>query len=270
MVPAASTAPYNRRVQWQQFNSLLRLTARELWRTQWAWLVPGLCILAWGLAEFVASLAITESAAFRITCYAASVRLALVAVTALVVITGTVRDGDDRVLELFLSRPLDRRLWVGAKFCAFALAALAAAAVAGLPLWAWCPGPAAAAWSLTLGCELVLIAAAALTAALSLAQVTFAGLAVAGFYLLGRSLQAAVWLSQDPIFELTATSHRALAFAVRGLSHLLPDFDRFAATAWLLYDAPTRTDLGVVLIQTALYGAVLVLAGMLDFQRRSL
>jgi len=256
-------------VPWQQFNSLVSLTARELWRTQWAWLIPAVCVSAYALAGFVASLAITESAAFEVTFYAAGVRLGLVAVTALVIITNTVRDEQDRLLELLLSRPLDRRLWVAAKFTGYALAGLLAAALAGLPLWLWCPAPAAFAWSLTLGCELVIISAAALTAALSLAHVAFAGLAVAAFYVLGRSVQAVVWLTADPLFDLTSATHRVLTFAVAMVSHLVPDLARFADSAWLVYGTSASSALPVVLVQTALYGGVLVLAGMLDFQRRN-
>lgn len=266
----ARVAPYNRGVQWQQFNSLVSLTAHELWRTHWVRLVSGVCVLAYAIAAFAASLAITESAAFRVTLYAAFVRLGLVAMSALLIIGNTVRDHDDRLLELMLSRPLDRRWWVGAKFATYVLAGAAAALLAGLPLLLWCPPAAALGWCLALGCELALVSAAALAAALSLAHVALAGLAVAGFYGLGRVIQAVVRLSQDPLFDPAAPTHRVIAALVRGLDYLLPDLARFADSAWLVYAAPSAAELGFVVGETLLYGSVLLLAGTLDFQRRNL
>jgi hypothetical protein len=270
MVHRARRAPYNHEVQWQQFNSLVSLTAYELWRTRWATLVPGVILVAYALAEFAASLAVTESAALRVTFYAASVRLGLVAALCLHIIVNTVRDGDDRLLELMLSRPLDRRWWVGAKFAGYALAGLTAASMACLPLFLLCPPRAVLAWGVALACELLLMGAAALTAALSLAQVTFACAAVGGFYLLSRAMQAMRWLSQDALFDLTSPAHRALRAAVEGLSFLVPDLARFTQSSWLIYATPITADLDFVIRETLLYGGVLLVVGMLDFQRRNL
>ena len=256
-------------MQWQQFNSLVSLTAYELWRTRWPWLVFGVVVGAYALAEFAASLAVTESAAYRVVCYAASVRLGLVAALSLLVMVNTVRDLDDHFLDLMLSRPLDRRLWVAAKFTGYGCASMLAAAVACLPLCLISPPAAALAWGFTLACELMLVSAAALTAALSLAHVTLAFCAVSGFYLLSRTMQAVVLLSRDALLAPVTLMQRALAWSVQSFSYCLPDLARYTQSAWLIDAPPSRADLQFVVTETLLYGGLLLVVGMLDFQRRN-
>lgn len=255
-------------MQWQQFSSLVSLTTYELWRTRWPWLAGGVVLVAYALAEFAASLAVTESAAQRVVFYAASVRLGLVAVLSLLVIANSVRDGDDKFLELMLSRPLDRRLWVAAKFTGYALAGTLAALLACLPLCLMRPPLTALTWGLTFACELTLISAAALTAALSLAHVTLAFCAVGGFYALSRAMQALVLLSRDPIFDPTLVQ-RVFAWSAHSISYCLPDLARYTQSAWLIYAAPSRSDLLFVTTETLLYSGLLLAIGMLDFQRRN-
>ena len=256
-------------MQWPQFNSLIVLTACEVWRTRWALLVSGVVLVAYVLAEFAASLAVTESAALRVTFYAASVRLGLVTAVSLLVIVNTVRDEDDKFLDLMLSRPLARRGWVLAKFTGYAGAGALAALVACVPLCLMRPPLAALAWGFSLACELILMSAAALTVALSLAHVTFACCAVGGFYLLCRAMQAVVLLSQNAILAPDTYLQHALAWSAQSLSYLLPDLARFTQSAWLIYATPMRTDLGFIATETLLYGGLLLAVGMLDFQRRN-
>lgn len=262
-------APYNRRVRARQFNSLVQLTVREFVRSHFARAVLGVVALAWGLAAFGASLAITESAEFRIAFYAAAVRLGLVATTALVVVQNVVREIDDGLRDLLLSRPLARRTWLAGKFAGGALATTLAAALAGLPLFAWCAPAAAAAWTGALAGELVLVGAAALTAAVSLGHFAFASLAVGGFYVLCRSLQALVWLAEDPLLAGVSPFAEAAGSVLRGLHVLLPDLARFAPSAWLLRAAPDAAELAFVAIETVLFAAVLVVIGMVDCERRA-
>ncbi len=257
-------------MQWPQFNSLVALTAREVWRSRGLLLVSGVILAAYAFAEFAATLAVTESAALRVSFYAASVRLGLVVALSLLVIVNTVRDADDKFLELMLSRPLDRRVWVLAKFTGYALASILAALLAALLLCLMCPPLAALAWSFTLACELLLVSAAALTAALSLSHSVLAFGTVAAFYLLGRAMHAVVLLSQDPLLAPVTYLQHAVAWSVQGMSYLLPDFARFTQSAWLIYAAPMRGDLGFVATETLLYGSLLLVVGMLDLQRRNL
>ncbi len=257
-------------MQWPQFNSLIALTAYEVRRTRWAWLVGGVVLAAYALAEFAVSLAVTESTALRVTFYAASVRLGLVVALCLLVIVNTVRDEDDKFLHLMLSRPLGRPWWVLAKFTGYALAGSLAALVAVLPLCLMLSPVPALAWGFALACELTLMSAAALTAALSLSHVALAFCAVSGFYLLSRAMQAIVLLTHDSLLAPLTSLQQALAWGVQWLSYGLPDLARFTQSTWLIYAAPSPIDLGFVATETVLYGSLLLVVGMCDFQRRNL
>ena len=254
----------------RQFSSLVRLAGYEVWRTRFGALVSVALLVAWGVGQFAATLAVTESAAHATVLYAASARLGLVFVVSLLIITNVIRDGDDRVLDLMLSRPLKRSSWFCAKFAAYALAAWAASIAASLPLFAlglpWRP---VLAWTYSLGCELMLMVAAALTAAISLAQVTAAFVATCAFYGLSRALHALVLLSRDPLVDPNAPLTRAIGAIVRGISFALPDLAAYTLSSWLVYAPPTPTELWFISAQTLLYAALLLSVGLLDFQRRN-
>lgn len=254
----------------RQFNSLVRLTGYEVWRTRFGALVSAVLLVAWGLGQFAATLAVTESTAHATVLYAASARLGLVFVLSLLIITNVIRDGEDRVLDLMLSRPLKRTTWFGAKFAAYALAAWAAAMAASLPLFALgLPSHAVLAWTYSLGCELMLMVAAALTAAISLAQVTAAFAATCAFYGLSRALRAIVLLSRDPLVDPNAPLTQAISAVVRGISFGVPDLAAYTLSSWLVYAPPTPSELWFISAQTLLYTALLLIVGMLDFQRRN-
>lgn len=254
----------------QQFTSMLALTCRELQRTRFVWLVAGVTLAGIGLGEFAAGLAVTESGAYRATIYAGFVRLALVFVAGLYVTSSVVRDFDDRLLELVLSRPIRRGTWYAAKFAGYAAAGALAAAVAALPLLAESDGLGLLCWTAALACELLIVIAAALAFAVSLRHVPAAFSALIGFYLLARSMAGIVLSSTSATIDPAAPANRIIAWLVAALAMLLPDFSRFTLSAWLVYEPPLVTEFGSIAIQTALYCALLLAVGLVDFHRKEL
>ena len=254
----------------QQLTALIRLATSEIRRTHLPWLVVGavgLCLLS---AEFAAGLAVTESAEYRIVIYSAAVRVLLVMLLGLAVIANTVRESDDRLVELLLSRPVPRSTWYLAKFCGYALAAIPIAIAAALPIVILNRGWAALAWSGSLACELSIVVAAALTAAVGLAQVPAAFAVLCGFYFLARAIAEVVLLSTVSIVDLTTPTNRVIAALVNGLSYLVPDLGRFTSSSWLIYEPPSLPTLEFIVGQTALYCSLLVAVGLVDFHRRNL
>ncbi len=252
----------------QQFNSLLLLTGRELLRTRAPWLVLMIIASAYALAEFAASLAITESHAHRVVFYAATVRIGLVAALCLVVISNVVRDDDDRLLELMLSRPLSREAWMATKCAGYVAGAVCAAALAALPLLLWCPAQVVIRWLVSLGSELALISVAAAVAAFSLAHVALASAALGAFYLLGRTIDTLVLLSEETLLGTPSVFDRVAAAVIRWVSYVIPNLAEHAPTAWLVYDAPTARTLATQLGAVVLYAVLLLVVGIIDFKRR--
>jgi hypothetical protein len=267
-MPAGITG-YDRRVHRHQFNSLFLLTVRELQRTGFVWLVFGTMLAAFAVAEFAASLALTESDACRQVVYAATVRLVLVFGVALAAIANCVRDVQDQVLELVLSRPVARPLWYCARFAAYAAAAASAALVASLPLLALGVEVARVSlWGLSFACELLVVLAVAQAAAISLGAIPAAFGTLGAFYLLSRAVQAIVLLSRESLLDTGSAVHRMVAGTVTALAYVLPDFARFTASDWLIGTDVPAGEVGFVATQTAIYAALWLAVGLVDLQRR--
>lgn len=245
--------------------SLVRLGLRELWRTRWPGLLL-LSLLASGLlAAFGASLAVTESAAIRMVLQAALTRWLVIATFSLLVIANTVRESEEGVLELLLSRPVTRgQRWFG-RFIACSLAAGASAALAAVPLWVAGAAPVPVFyWAGSFACELLIIGAAALAMACSLRHVTLAFAGVLGFYVLSRALQGLVALSADDLIPAASGFDSALRSALRILALILPDLDRFTRSEWLVGTPPEAGLCTYIALQTLCTVAVLGLIGLVD------
>lgn len=251
-----------------QVRALVRAGAREWWRTRGLALLALTVLLVFGLASFLAGLAVTEVTAQQIVFHAGLVRPLLLLLFALVIVVSVVRELDERVLDTLLARPLARRTWYLSKLATQWLLALPIACAAALPLTPVAPAGALAAWALSLACELAVIAAFALAAAVSLGRVASAMAAVGGFYVLARSSAAFVLLSTGPTVDLANPVNRVVAYGARGVALLLPDLARYTQTAWLVDGADVQ--LGYVLAQSLLYGVLLTLLGLIDFERRAL
>lgn len=254
-----------------QVLALVRSSARDWWRTRSAPLLLVVVVLVYALANFLAGLAVTEVAAQRITLHAGLARPLLALLFALVVVVGTVREFDDRALDTLLARPLSRRTWYLARLGATLVAAGVLAAVAALPLVTSVPLGPLAAWALSFGCELAIVGALALACATSLGRVAPAVGAVAGFYALSRSIAALVLMTSGPGIDPADASDRMVAVGVQALALTLPDFSRYADTAWLLgATAMRQADLVYALVQGTVYVALLAMLGLVDFARRDL
>jgi len=250
--------------------TLARLVLIEARRGGLPWLA-GTCIAAGiGLALFLSQVALTESRELQVAIVAAWLRACAVFLVAAHVATRTLREIDDKVLELMLALPLGRpSLYLG-RLAGFAAcgALLAAAFAAPLVLWAP-PGPVLL-WGLSLACELALVAAAALFFAMTLVQPVPAIAATAGLYLLGRSIAALQALAGGGPLADDSIAGTLARGAVGAVAFLLPRLDAATRSEWLLYGAPSASAYAAVIAGLVLYAVVLAAAGLFDFARKNL
>ena len=252
-----------------QYLALVRWSARDWWRTRSAALLVLVLALVYGLANFLAGLAVTEVTAQQVTFYAGLARPLLALLFALAIVVGLVRELDDRVLDMLLARPLARRTWYLAKLTGQLLAAGVLALVTALPLLPLVPPGDLAVWALSFACELAILAALALACATSLGQVAPAMTAVGGFYVLARVVTALQLMSTGPTVDPASPIDRVIAWGVAALAHVLPDFARYTQSRWLVEGA-SGAEPGYVLGQCVLYTGLLTLLGLIDFERRNL
>src|SRR6266851_2039189 len=161
--------------------SLARATLLEAVRDRLLWLAV---VIAFGLAQFLNQVAITESREIQTALLAAALRVAAVFILAVFVITSMVRELGDKVTELLLSLPAPRAAYFFGKFAGHAMVAAILALLSALPLVLFANFQGLVLWTISLICELLIVTAMSLFCVLSFAQVVPAFAAVAGFYLL--------------------------------------------------------------------------------------
>ncbi|MGE0485217.1 MAG: ABC transporter permease [Gammaproteobacteria bacterium] len=218
------------------------------------------------LATFAASLAITDSLAYRVVLYAGVVRFGLVLLVTLFVAASVAREFEDRMLDLTLSRPVSRAAWYGGRLAGFATLAVLGTVLAALPLCLGAPPMRVLAWGTTLAAELVLVAAVSLACAVTLRQVTAVVAVTLAFYLLARAIDALVLMSHGPTVDPASWITLVVASGVEGLALVIPPLGRFADSGWLMADAPPPALAGLG-FETACFLALVVAVGLFDLYR---
>ena len=232
------------------------------------WLAVVVVVIAFGLAQFLNQVAITESREIQTALLAAPLRVAAVFIVAVFVITSTVRELSDKVTELLLSLPAPRSAYFFGKFAGYAMLAAILALLSALPLVPFANSQGLALWTLSLICELLIVTAMSLFCVVSFAQVVPAFAAVAGFYLLSRSMAAMQIIAGAPLQDPTLTD-RAVNAVVNLIALLLPALDAMTQTTWLLGSALSVSTLGSVVGQTALYLVLICSAALFDLHRKN-
>jgi Cu-processing system permease protein len=249
------------------FYSLARATLLEAVRTRLIWLALVVVAIAFGLAQFLNQVAITESREIQAALLAASLRVAAVFMVTVFVITSMVRESSDKVTELLLSLPAPRSAYFFGKFVGYAIVATILALLCALPLVLFANSAGLLLWTSSLICELLIVTAVSLFCVLSFAQVVPAFAAVAGFYLLSRSIatmQTIAGATVEPTF-----TDRTVNAIVELISLLLPALDSMTQTTWLLGPGPGADTLGLIVGQTAVYLVLICSAALFDLYRKN-
>ena len=124
-------------------------------------------------------------------------------------------------------------------------------------------------WTVSLICELWIVAAFSLLCVLTFNQIMTALSAVMAFYLLARSISALQLIGQGSLSENTL-SQQALNFVIHAIAVLLPRLGEFTRTDWLVFHSGTWGALYSLLAQTAAYLALLTGAALFDLYRKNL
>ncbi len=249
--------------------TLVRFVLLEARRGGLPWLVAASVVVGIALAAFLSQVAVTESLRLQAAIVAALLRASAVFLIAAQVASSTLREINDKALELMLALPVSRSTQYLGRLAGFTACAFVVAAVFCTPLAIWAPIGPVALWGLSLGLECTLVAAAALFFAMTLAQLVPAIAATAGLYLLGRSIAAIQAIAGGPLAE-PSLAHEAARWAVDLVALLLPRLDAVTRTEWLLYGPSTTTGVLWALGGLLVYTALVVAAGLFDFHRRNL
>ena len=253
-----------------QVRAIAHYTLLEARRNHLLWVVVLTIFAAVGLAGFLGQVAITETQHIQAAFLGAFLRWAAVFIVGLMVITGMVREFNDKGFELVLSLPLPRAGYFLGKLAGYAAVALLVAVCMTLPLLLVVPPDQAALWGVSLGCELLLVCALSLLCMLTLNQTLPAFAVVAAFYLLARSISAIQLMGQGPLVDTASWSQQAVTLLVNAIALVLPNLDRFTATDWLVYHSGMPMSLVPIFGQSLIYLVLLAGAGLFDLYRKNL
>jgi ABC-type Na+ efflux pump permease subunit len=248
--------------------TLARAVLLEAVRNRLLWLAAAVFAVAFGLAQFLNQVAIAESREIQAALLAALLRVAAVFIVVTFVITSMVRESSDKVTELMLSLPAPRATYFFGKFAGYAAVASILGLLCALPLALFAHPGGLAVWTVSLLCELLIVTAMSLFCVLSLTQVVPAFAAVAGFYMLSRSMAAMQIIAGAALQEPTLTD-RVVNAIVGLIALLLPGLDRMTQTAWLLESAPSASTLAAIVGETAIYLVLIGAAALFDLYRKN-
>lgn len=254
---------------WRQTKTIAWFTALEARRGRLLRLVAATLLAAFLLSEIAAAAAVTESNAIRLAFLAATLRVAAVFVIASFIAGSIAREQADKGSEMVLSLPLPRYVYYLGKLAGFAVIALVIVVLYAALVALHSPFMQTLLWASSLLCELLIIVALTLLCSFTFAQVPVVLSAVAGFYLLSRTMEAIRLMSRGPLVDTTEPSSRLIAGIVDGIAYVLPDIGSFTPTDWLIYHSGGIGELAGIAAQTVIYIALLIAAGLFDLYRRN-
>lgn len=250
--------------------SIAKFTALEVFHNRLLWLIAAGAFTSIGLGFFGHALAITESLEIQIAFMSFSLRIIAVFIVCLIVVNSISKELNDKNLDMLLSLSITRASYYFGKLAGFSFIVLFIVIVFGLCMLIAAEPPQVLIWSISLFCELFLVLCFSFLCALSLKQMPVAIFIVVAFYLLSRSIGAAVLMMNAPLLSVDSFSNSVMLFVLQGVSFLIPDFSYFTQSDWLIYNNAEWGMLSGILFQTASYFIFLAGASLIDFYRKNI
>jgi Cu-processing system permease protein len=253
----------------QTILTLARFSLLEAMRTRIALVALALLGVGGILAWFAGQVAITETRQIQAVLLASFLRFVAVFVTAVFVIVTQTREATDKGMEILLSLPTPRSAYYLGKLLGYLASAWSLAIIFGLSMLLLGPTGGVITWTVSLGLELSIVAAASLFFVTTLNHLPAALAAVVGFYLLSRSISAFRLISGSPLINDGATTPMLMQWSLDGIAALLPRLDLFTQAAWLIEQTPPFGSLFSLAGQSVNYTTLLTLAGLVDLHRKN-
>ena len=244
-------------------------TVLEAARNRLLYLIALILIFALAFTLFLKQVAITETRDIQLAFLAALFRFAAVFVLAAFVSVSQVRETNDKVMELLLTRDLSRAHYLFGKLIGYLGIAFVLATLFTLPLSLFATPSRALLWGLSLFFELAIVTALSLFCVLAFNQVVGSLAAVAGFYALSRSMAALQLIGASRADDGNVLLDRLANYTLDGIAFFLPRLDLFTQTGWLLGRSQSNVDLPWLIAQSAIYVALLSLAALFDLKRKN-
>jgi hypothetical protein len=227
-----------------------------------------LCAVVAALCVFFGSSATSEKQAFVLVYTAGLLRIVGMAGLVLFVVFYLRNAFDRREIDFLLAKPVTRTSYIITHTTAFVVLAFIIAGIVSVGVIVVAPdrvGAGTLYWGATLIFEYCIMAWAALFFAMVVRSAASCALICFVFYGLARSIG-----NLFGIIDTGATPAYLvpLEWIMQVVSIIIPRLDLMAQTAWLVYDDIQEMQVLYLLAHSCAFGAVLILAAVIDLRRR--
>lgn len=248
--------------------TIARYSLLEAVRGKIIWIVTALLILSVLFSLFISQTALTETAESQAALMAGFLRMASMLVMIFFVIASVARDFQDKSIELLFAISIPRYQVFLGKFTGFSLLAFLISSLYAVVLFIYADTNAVLIWSLSLWCELSIVALLSLIFILSLENVALSLMASIGVYALMRLMPAIQSMGEGPLQDGVFNQFMNAFLDLIGM--FLPRLDHFTQSAWLMVSAPGFDDVASFLIEFILFVILFSVVGIIDLKRKAI
>ncbi len=252
-----------------QVLTIARFTIIESLRNRFLLLSFLVIAISFSLVEFIGDLAITEHRVTQVAILAAFLRMSAVVIITLFVVSSTVRELQDKTLEMILAMPIRRGSYYLGKLVGYFYIAALVAVIFAVLLLLYADPEQVVIWTISLFFELVLVVALSLVMLFTFNQVPSALTGVFIIYGASRIVTSIFLMSKFPIIAHTSAAQKFMDGIIEMLTWLLPDLHRYTQTEWLTYNTAEWGALLPLLGQTMIYLVFLSFIALFDFYRKN-
>lgn len=221
------------------------------------------------LSVFIGSSAIVEANAASLTFISASARLIGVISLILFVVFYIRRAYETHDIEYLLSRPINRISFVSSHLLGLAILAIIFTALVSLGIYAY--GHAfinlqgLIYWSMSILLELMIVSFAALFFAMVLPSAVTATMATLAGYSLARMSGQVLNIIDT---GTQGSSYEILEKIMEAASVIVPRFDLFSQSAWLIYGPDSSISLTFIVLHGTIFCLLITFAAIFDLLRK--
>ena len=249
--------------------TIAKFTIIESMRNRLLWLSFLVVAISFGLVEFIGDLAVTEHRVTQVAVLAAFLRLSAVVIVTMFVVTSTLRELQDKTLEMILSMPIPRSWYYLGKLGGFVQISIITAIIFSALLLLYASADQVLIWAISLFFELVLVVALGLAMLFTFKQIPAALTGVFIIYSASRSVTSIYLMAEHPIVPHASVSQKFMEGFIEVLTWLLPDLHQFTQTEWLAHGTGTYSLLFPVALQSVIYLTLLSAVALFDFYRKN-
>lgn len=252
-----------------QVLTIAKFSIIEAMRNRLVLLLLLVVAISFAMVEFIGDLAITEHRITQMAILAAFLRLCSVVIVTMFVVSSTVRELQDKTLEMILAMPIHRGQYYLGKLIGFLAVAFIVAVVFGLMMMAYSPIESVLIWSISLFLELILVVAIGLVMLFTFNQIPPALAGVFILYAASRITTSIYLMAKYPLLSHTTMAQKFMDGFIEMLTWLLPDLHRFTQTQWLTQATTDWSLLLPVAGQTVIFLSLLSMIALFDFYRKN-